>query len=163
SRELVALEPDKVVTAIDAILLTGGSAFGLAAADGVMRFLEAAGRGVATPAGRVPIVPTMALFDLAVGDASVRPDAAAGYAGARRPRAAARARRRRGRDPLDRRVGRSDAPPPGPLSCGPFTDGYDNRRGSGWRALSRSSSCGSQRSPAALSPVTDAGTKLSDP
>ncbi|SHG97129.1 L-aminopeptidase/D-esterase [Jatrophihabitans endophyticus] len=83
SRELIALEPDKSVTAVDAVLLTGGSAFGLAAADGVMRRLEEAGRGVTTPAGVVPIVAAMALYDLAAGDASVRPGPAEGYAAAR--------------------------------------------------------------------------------
>lgn len=79
TRDLDALAPDKAVTEIDAVLLTGGSAFGLAAADGVMRFLEEAGRGVVTPGGRVPIVPTMALFDLAVGDSSIRPSSQSGY------------------------------------------------------------------------------------
>jgi len=82
SRELALLEPNRHVTAIDAVVLTGGSAYGLAAADGVMRFLEQAGRGYVTPAARVPIVPTMGVYDLAVGDASVRPDAAAGRAAA---------------------------------------------------------------------------------
>ncbi|MBF6099344.1 P1 family peptidase [Nocardia cyriacigeorgica] len=61
SRELDALAPDKMVTAVDAIVLTGGSAFGLASADGVMRYLEERGRGVPAPGGRVPIVPTLAL------------------------------------------------------------------------------------------------------
>jgi L-aminopeptidase/D-esterase-like protein len=83
SRELDALAPDKSASAVDAIVLTGGSAFGLAAADGVMRYLEEQGRGVLTPAGRVPIVPAMALFDLAAGDPAVRPRAEHGYAAAR--------------------------------------------------------------------------------
>lgn len=82
ARELALLEPDKSVTSIDALLLTGGSAFGLAAADGVMRRMEELGRGVATPAGAVPIVPALGLYDLAVGDAAVRPGADAGYAAA---------------------------------------------------------------------------------
>ncbi|MGW0050154.1 P1 family peptidase [Nocardia cyriacigeorgica] len=82
SRELDALAPDKMVTAVDAIVLTGGSAFGLAAADGVMRYLEERGRGVPTPGGRVPIVPTLALFDLSAGDPSARPTAEHGYAAA---------------------------------------------------------------------------------
>lgn len=82
TRELVALEPDKMVSAVDAVLLTGGSAFGLAAADGVMRHYERAGRGVPTPAGVVPIVPTMGLFDLAVGESSVRPGPGEGAAAA---------------------------------------------------------------------------------
>lgn len=79
SRELDLLAPDKTVTRIDAVLLTGGSAFGLAAADGVMRFYEERGRGVATPAGVVPVIPTMALFDLAVGDSRTRPTSESGY------------------------------------------------------------------------------------
>src|SRR5690606_11593888 len=88
SRELALLAPDKSVTRIDAVLLTGGSAFGLAAADGVMRFYEEQGRGVMTPAGVVPIVPTMALFDLAVGDATVRPTSESGCRAAEAARAA---------------------------------------------------------------------------
>jgi len=83
SRELAALAPDKSVVAIDAVVLTGGSAFGLAAADGAMRFFEESGRGVPTPGGLVPVIPTLALFDLAVGQASVRPTAPDGYAAAR--------------------------------------------------------------------------------
>jgi L-aminopeptidase/D-esterase-like protein len=61
-------------------MLCGGSAFGLAAADGAVRWLEENGRGFPTPAGRVPIVVAMALFDLGVGDPSVRPGAAEGRA-----------------------------------------------------------------------------------
>ncbi len=83
SRELDVLAPDKTVSFIDAAVLTGGSAFGLAAADGVMRYLEESGRGVLTPGGRVPIVPTLALFDLAVGNPASRPTAENGYAAAR--------------------------------------------------------------------------------
>lgn len=82
ARELTLMEPDKSVQSIDALLLTGGSAFGLAAADGVMRRMEELGRGVPTPAGAVPIVPALGLFDLAVGDSSIRPTAANGYAAA---------------------------------------------------------------------------------
>jgi L-aminopeptidase/D-esterase-like protein len=80
SRETALLEPDKTVDRIDALLLTGGSAFGLAAADGVMAFLSARDRGLPTPFARVPIVPAAALYDLGVGVAEVRPDAAAGRA-----------------------------------------------------------------------------------
>ncbi len=58
---------------MQAILLTGGSAFGLAAADGVMTELESQGRGYETPAGVVPIVPAAVIFDLANGDPLVRP------------------------------------------------------------------------------------------
>ncbi|HIV58515.1 MAG TPA: P1 family peptidase [Candidatus Stackebrandtia faecavium] len=80
SRELDLLSPQKTVTNIDGIVLTGGSAFGLAAADGAMRYLHERDRGVATPGGKVPIVPTLALFDLANGDERVVPNADAGYA-----------------------------------------------------------------------------------
>jgi L-aminopeptidase/D-esterase-like protein len=80
TRELTLLAPHRTVPRVDAVLLTGGSAFGLAAADGVMRFCEERGRGVPTPAGPVPIVPSLALFDLGVGDPTVRPGPAAGYA-----------------------------------------------------------------------------------
>jgi L-aminopeptidase/D-esterase-like protein len=82
SRELDALAPDKTNPTVHAVVLTGGSAFGLAAADGVMRYLEAAGRGVPTPGGRVPIVPALGLFDLAVGDPAARPTAENGFAAA---------------------------------------------------------------------------------
>lgn len=82
ARELTLLEPDKSVTSIDALLLTGGSAFGLAAADGVMRRMEELGRGVPTPAGAVPIVPALGIFDLAIGDRTVRPGPEQGYAAA---------------------------------------------------------------------------------
>lgn len=64
SREYALLQPGMRVEQAQAILLTGGSAFGLAAADGVMRGLEADGRGHETPRGRVPIVPAAVLFDL---------------------------------------------------------------------------------------------------
>ncbi len=88
SREVELLHPDKTVSAVDAVLLTGGSAFGLAAADGVMRYYEQAGRGVETTAGRVPIVPSLALFDLAVGDSAARPAAEHGYLAAEATRQA---------------------------------------------------------------------------
>lgn len=67
TRETDLLAPGRLVRSADAILLTGGSAFGLAAADGVMRFLADQNRGVKTAAGPVPIVPTAVIFDLAVG------------------------------------------------------------------------------------------------
>ena len=90
TRETDLLHPLATLEAVHAVLLTGGSAFGLAAADGVMRWLEDHGHGV--PVGpvsrngstgraiRVPIVPAAVLFDLWVGDARIRPDAAAGFA-----------------------------------------------------------------------------------
>jgi L-aminopeptidase/D-esterase-like protein len=69
TREVMLLDPVRTVEQVDAVLLTGGSAFGLAAADGVMGPLAAAGRGVPTAAGPVPIVPTVAIFDLVGPDA----------------------------------------------------------------------------------------------
>ncbi len=64
TREYALLQPGMRVEQVQAILLTGGSAFGLAAADGVVRGLEADGRGHQTPLGRVPIVPAAVVFDL---------------------------------------------------------------------------------------------------
>lgn len=75
TREFALLDPTATVERIDAIVLSGGSAFGLAAATSVVDWCEAHGRGVPTIAGRVPIVVGMSLFDLAVGDATVRPTA----------------------------------------------------------------------------------------
>ena len=78
TREFALLAPERLVDCVDAVVLTGGSAFGLAACDGVMEALEAEGRGFVAPHGPVPIVVGMALYDLGVGDSAVRPDAAAG-------------------------------------------------------------------------------------
>lgn len=80
TREITLLDPVCTVERVHAILLSGGSAFGLAAADGVMRWLEEQGHGFDTGVARVPIVPAAILFDLALGRADIRPDAAAGYA-----------------------------------------------------------------------------------
>lgn len=80
TRETDLLRPGRLVGRAHAILLSGGSAFGLDAATGVMRYLAERGVGFATPHGPVPIVPAAALYDLGVGRADVRPDAAAGYA-----------------------------------------------------------------------------------
>ena len=66
TRETSLLEPTRLVDRIDAVVLAGGSAFGLAAADGVVRFLAERGQGFPTPAGPVPIVVAAALFDLPV-------------------------------------------------------------------------------------------------
>ncbi|MCB1246440.1 MAG: P1 family peptidase [Acidimicrobiia bacterium] len=74
---------------VDAIVFAGGSAFGLAAADGVVQELERDGRGVPTPAGRVPIVPSAIIFDLMVGRSDVRPTADDGAAAYRRRSVAA--------------------------------------------------------------------------
>lgn len=73
TREYALLQPGMRVEQAQAILLTGGSVFGLSAADGVVRALEAAGRGHETPVARVPIVPAAVLFDLIPGDPTVRP------------------------------------------------------------------------------------------
>jgi L-aminopeptidase/D-esterase-like protein len=73
TREFDLLDPHRLVQRCDAVLLSGGSAFGLAAADGVMRWLEQHEQGFPTGAGPVPIVVGAALYDLAVGDAAVRP------------------------------------------------------------------------------------------
>ena len=78
TRETDALRPGTLVDEVHAVLLTGGSAFGLAAADGVMRWLEERGLGFPTPAGPVPIVPAAAIYDLGVG--RVRPGSSEGYA-----------------------------------------------------------------------------------
>ncbi len=83
TRETALLAPGMRVETIQAILLTGGSAFGLAAADGVVTELAAAGRGHPTPIGPVPIVPAAVIFDLLVGDPSVRPGPAEGAAAVR--------------------------------------------------------------------------------
>ncbi|HSD28518.1 MAG TPA: P1 family peptidase [Vicinamibacteria bacterium] len=83
TRETDLLGPLNLVDRVHAVVVAGGSAFGLDAASGVVRFLEEKGVGFETPAGRVPIVPAAVLFDLWLGDAKVRPDAGAGYAAAR--------------------------------------------------------------------------------
>lgn len=80
TREFALLAPERLVHAIDAVVLTGGSAYGLAACDGVMRWCEEQGRGFATRSGVVPIVVGAVLFDLGVGDPHVRPGPAEGYA-----------------------------------------------------------------------------------
>lgn len=76
TRETDALAVGHVVTRCHAVLLTGGSAFGLDAASGVVRHLERAGIGFETPHARVPIVPAAVIYDLGVGRADVRPDGA---------------------------------------------------------------------------------------
>ena len=75
TREFELLHPDRRVSTVDAVVLSGGSAYGLAAADGVMQWLEEQRRGIATVGGVVPIVIGMCLYDLAVGDPLVRPGA----------------------------------------------------------------------------------------
>ncbi|OBB99020.1 P1 family peptidase [Mycobacterium sp. 852002-40037_SCH5390672] len=80
TRETDLLDPANTVRFVDAVLLAGGSAYGLAAADGVMRFLEERERGVAMDGGVVPIVPGAVIFDLPVGGWECRPTAEFGYA-----------------------------------------------------------------------------------
>ena len=79
TRETDLLHPMHLVNQVNAVLLTGGSAFGLDAAAGVMRYCEENKMGVNTGVARVPIVPAAVLFDLAIGDSKVRPDAEMGY------------------------------------------------------------------------------------
>jgi len=80
TRETDSMQPMHLVQTAHAIVLAGGSAFGLEAATGVVRYLEERGIGYDTLVAKVPIVPAAILFDLGIGDPSVRPDAAMGYA-----------------------------------------------------------------------------------
>jgi L-aminopeptidase/D-esterase-like protein len=80
TRETDLLTPGNLVTHVHGVMLAGGSAWGLAAADGAMRWLEERGIGLDVRFGTLPIVPAAVLFDLPLGDARIRPDAAAGYA-----------------------------------------------------------------------------------
>ena len=79
TRETDLLNPINLVEKVHAIVLAGGSAFGLDAASGVMRYLDENGIGFDTGAGKVPIVPAAILFDLNLGRSDVRPDAEMGY------------------------------------------------------------------------------------
>ena len=81
THETDALDPTTLTRTVDAVVLTGGSAFGLAAAHGAQRWCEENGRGFAVTGGVVPIIPAAAIFDLGRGgDFAARPDAAMGYA-----------------------------------------------------------------------------------
>lgn len=82
TREFDLLAPERLVAHVDAVVLSGGSAFGLASADGVVRWCEEHERGFATAVAKVPIVVAMCLFDLGVGDGRVRPSADSGYSAA---------------------------------------------------------------------------------
>lgn len=84
TRELDALSPLHTVERIHAVLISGGSAFGLEAASGVMRYLEERGVGFDVGPTRVPIVPAAIIYDLAIGDPARRPTAEMGYEAARR-------------------------------------------------------------------------------
>jgi L-aminopeptidase/D-esterase-like protein len=79
TRETDLLRPGNLVEQVQAIVLSGGSAFGLDAATGVMRYLEERGFGHETSAGKVPIVPAAIIFDLNIGDSKIRPGASEGY------------------------------------------------------------------------------------
>jgi L-aminopeptidase/D-esterase-like protein len=79
SREIEVLHPVRMIQKIHAIVLTGGSAFGLDAACGVMAFLEEHNIGYDTGVAKVPIVPAAVIYDLAVGDSKIRPDRVMGY------------------------------------------------------------------------------------
>ncbi|MGM8214618.1 P1 family peptidase [Bacillaceae bacterium W0354] len=83
TRETDLLDPINTVDQVHAICLSGGSAFGLEAASGVMDYLEEKGIGMDVGVAKVPIVPSAILFDLAVGDSSVRPDKLMGYEAAK--------------------------------------------------------------------------------
>jgi L-aminopeptidase/D-esterase-like protein len=80
SREIDLLNPISNAQAVHAVLLTGGSAFGLSAADGVVRWLEERERGYETPGGVVPLVPAAVVYDLVSGDPRARPGPEQGYA-----------------------------------------------------------------------------------
>ena len=79
TRETDLLRPEMTVDGVHAVVLSGGSAYGLASADGVMRYLEREGVGYRVGANVVPIVPAAILFDLGVGESAVRPDSEAGF------------------------------------------------------------------------------------
>jgi L-aminopeptidase/D-esterase-like protein len=80
TRETDLLSPGNLVQQVHGVMLAGGSAWGLATADGAMRWLEEHGVGLDVRFGTLPIVPAAVLFDLPLGDARIRPDAEAGYA-----------------------------------------------------------------------------------
>ena len=82
TRETDLLSPLNLVDKVHAVVLAGGSAFGLDAASGVVRYLDQRGIGFPTDYGKVPIVPAAVLFDLGVGDPKIRPDASCGLAAA---------------------------------------------------------------------------------
>ena len=79
TRQIDALSPSHIVAEVDAICIAGGSAYGLDAASGVMRYLEEKGSGFDVGIARIPIVPTAAIFDLKLGSAKRRPDKHMGY------------------------------------------------------------------------------------
>ena len=86
TRETDLLDPSDLVERVHAIVLSGGSAFGLDSACGVVRYLEERGIGYETGVARIPIVPAAVIYDLGAGSPSVRPDSAMGYAACRNAR-----------------------------------------------------------------------------
>jgi len=104
TRETDLLDPSNLVEKVHAVLLAGGSAFGLDAAAGVSRWLEERGYGFETGFAKVPIVPGAVLYDLALGRPDRRPDAAMGYAACE--------------DARHRSEGRSDVPLEGNVGAG---------------------------------------------
>ncbi|MEG0447364.1 MAG: P1 family peptidase, partial [Comamonas sp.] len=80
TRETDLLHPSNLVQQVHGIMLAGGSAWGLDAATGAVRWLEEQGAGLDIGVGRIPLVPAAVLFDVMMGDMRIRPDAAAGYA-----------------------------------------------------------------------------------
>ena len=132
SRELELLVPERTVGGPDAVVLSGGSAFGLAAAEGVVRYCAEIGRGFPTPAGPVPIVAGLSLYDLRAGEPPVRPGPEAGYEAARAATAP------------------DGAGPAGGWPCGPVGAGAGATVGS-WRGARNPSGLGSAllRFPAA--------------
>ena len=97
TRETDLLDPSNLVEQVHAVMLSGGSAWGLEAATGAVRWLEEQGVGLDIGVGRLPLVPSAVLFDLMVGDMRVRPDAAAGYAACAAASGAMRSASRRAR------------------------------------------------------------------
>ncbi|MCH8303702.1 MAG: P1 family peptidase [Candidatus Marinimicrobia bacterium] len=83
SSEIEAIKPVRVVDKIHGVLLTGGSAFGLSAAGGVIKYLEEEGIGYDVTVTKIPIVPTAVIFDLRVGSSKIRPDLEMGYEAAK--------------------------------------------------------------------------------
>ncbi|MFC1719062.1 P1 family peptidase, partial [Candidatus Poribacteria bacterium] len=79
TRETDAIRPTTLVEKAHAVLLTGGSAFGLDAAAGVMQFLEEGGYGYTFGPAKIPVVPAAVIFDLTIGSALVRPNKRSGY------------------------------------------------------------------------------------
>lgn len=116
TRELEVLSPVANAEGPTAVLLAGGSAFGLAAADGVARWLEARGLGHPTPAGVVPLVPAAVIFDLVEGESGTRPGPEEGYGACENAAAAVPERGRVGAGAgaaVGKLLGRANATPGG--------------------------------------------------